>query len=251
MVAFSIRAGSFSFKPTLIPSLITLIIFALLLTLGFWQLSRARYKEALQASFAAQLNLPYTSIDQIDLTVEGARYRKVSVTGRYDGIHQILLDNQVLDGQPGYHVLTPLRLKGGKQAVLVNRGWVPLGASRQQLPAIGVTDVEVTLKGRIAQPANPGMRLAAPSDVDWPRVVQYLDYGEAATALGYALAPVVILLDPDMAEGYRRDWRPTPAGFGPERHRGYAVQWFALAATLLVIYCVVNTRRRHSNHSQD
>ncbi|MEE4375933.1 MAG: SURF1 family protein [Candidatus Competibacteraceae bacterium] len=250
MRAFSIRVGSFWFKPTLIPSLITLIVFPLLLSLGFWQLSRAHYKAALEMDFAAQLNLPYVPIEQLDLTAKNVRYRKVSATGRYDETHQILLDNQVLNGRPGYHVFTPLRFESSAPAVLVNRGWVPLGASRQQFPVIDVTDAEVTLRGRLAQPANPGMRLTNPSGAQWPQVVQYLDYAEIASTLGYALAPVVILLDSNMSNGYQRDWRPTPAGFGPERHQGYAVQWFALAATLLIIYCVVNTQRSHSDSSQ-
>ena len=250
MHAFSIRIGGFRFKPTLIPSLITFIVFPLLLSLGFWQLNRANYKEALEMDFAAQLNLPYAPIEQLDLSEKNVRYRRVSATGRYDGTHQILLDNQVLNGQPGYHVFTPLRFEDSAQAVLVNRGWVPLGTSRQQLPVIDVTDAKVTLRGQLAQPANPGMRLTNPNDAQWPQVVQYLDYDEMAAALGYALAPVVILLDPDMSNGYQRYWRPTPVGFGPERHQGYAVQWFALAATLLVIYCVVNTQRSHSDSSQ-
>ena len=65
--------------------------------------------------------------------------------------------------------------------------------------------------------------------------------GALAQELGYALLPVVLLLDPDQDQGFARDW--TPLQFGPERNVGYAVQWFGLAAALLVIYLVVNTRK--------
>jgi cytochrome oxidase assembly protein ShyY1 len=61
--------------------------------------------------------------------------------------------------------------------------------------------------------------------------------------LGYPLEPAVILLDPEAEGGYQRDWHPSFGGFGPERHQAYAVQWFSLAAALLVIYMVVNTHR--------
>jgi cytochrome oxidase assembly protein ShyY1 len=74
--------------------------------------------------------------------------------------------------------------------------------------------------------------------------VQYLEYPPLAAELGYSLAPAVILLDAAAPDGYRREWQPTFGGYGPERHRGYALQWFSLALALLVIYVVVNTHRR-------
>jgi len=43
-----------------------------------------------------------------------------------------------------------------------------------------------------------------------------------------------VLLDPAAPDGYRRNWRPSD--FGPERHIGYAFQWFALAVTLVILY---------------
>ena len=73
--------------------------------------------------------------------------------------------------------------------------------------------------------------------------MQFIDYERLSDALGYQLLPAVILLDPQQPHGYLRDWRPGFGGFGPERHLGYAVQWFALALTLIVIYVVMNTRR--------
>lgn len=241
--------GDFTFKPALVPSLITLAVLILLLLLGFWQLQRASQKRVLLERFATQFDLPYVPVDSIDSADPATRYRRVTAQGRYDKERQILLDNQIQAGQPGYHVFTPLRLSGKPQAILVNRGWLPLGVSRQQLPDIAVSDAEVTVRGRLSQPANPGLRLAEPA-AGWPRVVQYLDYGRMAAELGYSLMPAVILLDPDLAGGYRRDWQPRFEGFGPEVHRGYAVQWFALAATLVVIYIVVNTRKRRVSVKQ-
>lgn len=238
------HVGSFVFKPTLIPSLLTLVVMAILLALGFWQLDRARQKVLIEEDFMAHDNLPAVPVTTVDLT-NTALFRKVIAAGRYDARHQILLDNQVQDGRVGFHVFTPLQVPGMAQALLVNRGWVPLEASRQQLPDITVKEMDVVISGRIGQPANPGLQLVAPASekLSWPRVVQYVDYAKLATELGYPLAPAVILLDPQLEDGYRREWLPRFARFGPERHRGYAVQWFALAATLMVIYLVVNTHR--------
>ncbi|MFO1429597.1 MAG: SURF1 family protein [Candidatus Competibacteraceae bacterium] len=236
--------GRFTFKPALVPSLVTVVLLPILLSLGFWQLRRAHEKEALQMAFQAAVNASYTPIADLDPTAPETRYRGVIAPGRYDADHQILLDNQIQDGQPGYQVFTPLRPAGQTAAILVARGWVPLGPSRRQLPDLQVTTTPVTVRGRLSQPPSPGLRLAEPVGADsWPHVVQYIDYERLAQALGYPLLPVVLLLDPAAENGYRRDWRPQLGEFGPERHVGYAVQWFALAATLIVIYFVVNIKR--------
>lgn len=237
------------FRPTLIPSLVTLLLLPLLLYLGFWQLDRADQKETLQQRFQSYLDAPYVSITEVAPSDPASRYRKVVARGRYDAQHQILLDNKIENGRPGYHVYTPLKIAGEEHAILVNRGWIPLGSSRQQLPDVTVMDTDVAVRGRLSQPANPGLRLngAMTAAQRWPRVVQYLDYGRLSEQLGYALAPAVILLDPNAQGGYQRDWRPHFAGFGPARHRGYALQWFSLAAALTIIYGIVNIRRRRSN----
>jgi len=141
-------------------------------------------------------------------------------------------------------MLTPLRLAYGG-AILVNRGWTPLGESRQTLPNIAVTVEAITVNGWLAQPANPGLRLgdAAGADQNWPRVTPYIDYERLAAILGYPLRPALILLEPNQPQGYIRDWRPHFGGFGPERHQGYAVQWFALAVTLVILYLATHVRR--------
>jgi surfeit locus 1 family protein len=238
------RLRELSFKPALIPSVITFLTLPFLLALGVWQLHRAHQKEVLLADFKAHTALPYVPLSALDPTDPSSLYRRVIAEGRYDREHQILLDNQIRDGQPGYHVYTPLRLRGRPGGILVNRGWVPLGASREQLPDIEVPGADVTLKGWLAQPANPGLRLGEAARVSWPRVVQYLDYKDLVADLGYPLEPVVILLAPEEKNGYWREWRPQFGAFGPERHWGYAVQWFALALALLAIFIAVNIERR-------
>jgi surfeit locus 1 family protein len=65
-----------------------------------------------------------------------------------------------------------------------------------------------------------------------------------AGALGQPLYARLVLLDAGAADGYLREWRP--AGFAPERHVGYALQWYALALTLVVAYLVVSSRTRHA-----
>ncbi|HRD66136.1 MAG TPA: SURF1 family protein [Candidatus Competibacter sp.] len=216
----------------------------MLLGLGFWQLDRGRQKFELQAAFVERLRQPPVALAEVRVDDPANRYRRVTIVGRYDGAHQLLLDNQMCDGRPGYHVLTPLRLESGA-AILINRGWFALGVSRQELPDVSVSTDPITVGGWLAQPANPGLLLgdAAGADLRWPRVVPYVDYRRLAALLGYPLQPAVVLLEPDAAQGYVRDWEPRFGGIGPERHQGYAVQWFALAVALIILYLAINTRR--------
>ena len=245
--ASMIRLRGFIFEPALLPTIVTLLVLVLLLALGFWQLDRARQKEDLKTAFSFSLVQPPVPLSSLDPNDTRYRYRQVTTDGHFDGNHQILLDNQIFQGQPGYHVFTPLK-RPHEAAILINRGWVPLGKSRQQLPTIEVTEEPITVTGLLTQPANPGLRLGEPmaDQNTWPMVVQYLDYTAVAKRLGYPILSAVIALDPQSQYGYERHWQPNFARFGPERHLGYAVQWFALALTLIIIYVVINTRRELS-----
>ncbi|HXH02629.1 MAG TPA: SURF1 family protein [Candidatus Competibacteraceae bacterium] len=236
----------YAFRPGRVPTLVTLLLLPLLLGLGYWQWQRAAEKEALLAAFQTRQALPAVELAVLpDPAAADNRYRRVMVRGHYDSAHQILLDNQPDAGRPGLHVYTPLRLDGRTEALLINRGWLPWGSSRAELPDIALAQREVTVIGWLGQPANPALRLgSAEGQGGWPRLLGYLDYGALARQLGYPLLPVVLLLDPQVEQGYRRDWQPQFGGLGPERHRGYALQWFALAAALLIIYLAVNLRRR-------
>ncbi len=243
------RVGSLEFTPTPLPSLVTALLLALLVSLGFWQLGRAGDKEALARAFEIQAHLPAVALTTLDPADPATRFRRVTAQGRYDTQHQVLLDNQLREGRSGIHVYTPLRLVDMDAAILVNRGWLPWGASRLRLPEVALTVDAVQVEGLLSQPANPGLKLEGQAE-NWPRLVSFLDYEQISQDLGYPLLPAVILLDPAAAHGYGRDWEPRFPGLGAERHRGYAVQWFALALALLVIYLGTNTTRRRCGNDE-
>ncbi len=238
------QIGGWVFSPSWASTLALLLLLPFLLALGFWQLDRGHQKAELQAAFAERSHQPPIALTEVNPADIANQYRRIVASGQYDGAHQVLLDNQMRNGQPGYHVLTPLRLISG-DVILINRGWVALGESRQILPDIAAPTELVTVIGWLAQPAQPGLRLgnATGNDRRWPRVVPYVDYDRLAAILGYSLQPAVVLLEPEAAWGYWRDWQPHFGGFGPERHQGYAVQWFALAGALIILYLVATIRR--------
>ena len=163
--------------------------------------------------------------------------------GRYDSSRQFLQDNRTHQGQPGYFVLTPFRI-ADHGAVLVNRGWVPAGPDRNLLPEVGAPGGEQRLRGNVRLPREDLFVLGDTGygGAGWPRVVQRVELDAMQRSLGYPLAAWLVALDPDLPHGYVREWKAAP-GLSPDRHRGYAFQWFALATALLVIWVVVNLRR--------
>ncbi|MCK5478893.1 MAG: SURF1 family protein, partial [Methylococcales bacterium] len=168
---------------------------------------------------------------------EDLRYRKIELTGEYDEQHQFLIDNQIVNGQAGYFVMTPLKIDGVNKTVLVNRGWVALNKDRQILPKLSVTTLNTTLKGRINNFPVVGIRLAGaeiPTE-GWPSVVQVVDINILSKKLSVSLLPFQIELNADMNNGYKREWKKSTI-MPPEKHIAYAVQWFGLAITLTVLF---------------
>lgn len=236
------RVGKLEFRPGLWPSLVTLLLLGLLMSLGFWQLDRAGQKRALLAGYSTDRDATVIQLQPGVNSYADFSYQFASAAGQYDAGRQFLLDNRTYHGRAGYHVLTPFRLREQGAAVLVNRGWIPLGESRDKLPDPGVGSGSRMLLGRIKVPVSGSFTLGEEQPrAGWPYRIQRVDTARLGAELGYSLLPVVLLLAPDQPDGFVRDW--TPLSSGPERNVGYAVQWFGLAAALLVIYLVVNTRR--------
>jgi len=129
------RLGSYEFSPGLWPSIATLVLLPGMIWLGIWQLERAAWKQGLVDAHDASSQLAPVSLEWMLDAGEVSEYRPVAASGHYDLEQQLLLDNRTYLGHAGYHVLTPLRLKD-HAAVLVNRGWVPLGQSRAELPEL-------------------------------------------------------------------------------------------------------------------
>ena len=238
-------AGS-SFNFSLIPLLLYLALVTLLISLGFWQLGRADEKKIFLTKQQLSADKEVISLKSIiGADLESLRYRKVEISGRYDEEHQFLIDNQIVNGQAGYFVMTPLLVDGLKSAILVNRGWVALNKDRRVLPDVSITHQKATILGRVNNFPVVGIKLAGaeiPTD-GWPSVVQVVDSDVLAGRLGYSLVPFQVELNGEMNEGYHREWRKS-AVMPPEKHIAYAVQWFGLAITLTILFIWLGTKRK-------
>ena len=236
------RFGNHEFTPRLIPTLVTIVFLPVLVSLGFWQLDRAEQKREILRQYEQQAGITWNlnaGPQQTDVTP----YQKVEVAGRFDTEKQFLLDNKVHEGQAGYQEITPLVIQNSRQAVLVNREWVPQMRSRKQLPPIPTPSGDLEIHGKLKTKVGKSFHLGA-SGVEqdsWPRVIQWLDMAQIEKSLGYKVLPFMILQDADSPAGFVRDWYIKE--ITPEKNISYAVQWFALALALVIIFLVVNTHK--------
>ncbi|MEL7448850.1 MAG: SURF1 family protein [Pseudomonadota bacterium] len=231
------------FRPAIVPTIATLVLAPALAGLGFWQLSRADDKQALIDSFEqGAVSTPQTA-ELATLDASNDRYRRVELSGTFDAERQVLLDSMLHEGRAGFHVLTPLRIEGADVTVMVNRGWVATTGQRQADANLAVGTEPRRVEGVVDRFPKAGLALGeAQPGSEWPRTLLFPQAAEISAELGYEVLPWQLKLDGDEADGFVRQWRPVTT-FGPERHLGYAVQWFALCATLLIIFIAVNLKR--------
>ena len=237
-----IRIADRRFAPSLFATVLLILAVAAFVRLGLWQLHRAEEKQTLLQHYAAgeQTTLDLTAVDIASIPL----YQHVRARGHYEPAQQILLDNMPSQhGVAGYRVVTPFQLEQGGW-LLVDRGWVAMGATRSDLPSIPADSSERQIAGRYDTLPRAGIELAAVADTTtaWPRVMNYPHHTDIESTLKRSFVPGVVLLDPDQPEGYERVWQAR-FQFGPERHLAYAVQWFAFATAAIVIFLIVSFRR--------
>ncbi len=215
-------------------------------SLGQWQLGREQAKRAqLAAADVALASAP------VDLAIASRRtdveVAKVAGPGAFLVSPPLLLDNQRRGPAVGLRIYCAFLPKGG-QPLLVDLGWLPLGANRA-LPTVNCPEGEQVLAGLLVPPPSVGLRLGPglvrqPDSEAW--LATRLEPAEVSAA--WRLQPVlsenVLRLDPALPLGYPRDLALLANTLPPEKHRGYALQWFGLAAATVVILLVLNLRRR-------
>ena len=233
------RIGAFTFSPNVGPTLGAVALIALTLWLGRWQVHRGDEKEARQALLEARAaEAPVTLTGPVD-SAEPILYRRVRAAGVWMARGQIFIDNQIFEGRAGYHVMTPLQLAGKKDAVLVNRGWIARAPEYPRPPVVAVPEGPAQVSGMATLPPRRFLELA-PETLQGP-VRQNLSLDRYRAESGIAILPLVVLADA-AAPGLSavREQPDT----GVERHREYSLTWFSLAATTLVLWLVLNLKRR-------
>jgi len=239
----SIHISSYHFNPGIFSTLVTIALLYIMISLAFWQLDRAQFKDTLQQKIIARKNISATDVVELPASRESRRYIPVKFTGEYDVQHSFLLDNITLNRHVGYNVFTPVKIDGFK-TILVNRGFVSQGKTRDQLPMVDAPGGKITFSGLLD--FSPSRTLLLAEDVQetsrWPVVLQYIDLAEISDLLDDELYDMVLWLNPDEAGAYEYDL--PVLNLNAAKNSGYAFQWFAMSLALSIIYIVVNTTKK-------
>ena len=230
------------FRPRWWAVVLVVVLGAVMVSMGMWQMSRAEGKAELLARFENAASKPLREITA-GAWAEPGEIERAQARGRFDADRQLLLDNQSHDRKPGYRVWTPLQLEHGG-ILVVDRGWVPSGGDRSRPPALPTPEGEVAISGYWRTVPEPGLRL----DVDncvatpWPRIVQYPTVDELRCLYGEFVPGGVLLMDADVPGGFVREWASGPE-LSPSKHYAYAAQWFVFAALLVILLIIFSFRR--------
>jgi cytochrome oxidase assembly protein ShyY1 len=235
------------FRFRTVPFVATLILVLLGIVLGNWQTRRAAEKTALQARLdqgmaAAPLVLDGGAVDPARLA-----FHRVIVTGEFVPNWPVFLDNRPQEGRSGFILLMPFKIAGSGKYVLVARGWLPRNlAEHDRLPPYTTPTGRITLEGRVVDHLARAMQLGTPAPLKPNAIVQNTEPGELARASGLDLLPLVVeQTGPGLpGEGLLRNW-PAPS-LDIDRHKGYAVQWYALAAMAFLFFVITGFRRGRS-----
>ncbi|ATG72577.1 SURF1 family protein [Zobellella denitrificans] len=211
---------------------LTLLMTMLMVTMGIWQLSRADDKRQLLQEWQQRRDIAL-DLDET-LAIDNPFGYRLEVSGLYLAGGDLFLDNQMHEGRAGYRLIRPLQTPYGLLAV--DAGWWPADPDRRRLPVVAVPEGPVQLNGVLVRPYRPPLSLGGAPDPQTRRI-SGLDPDLLRARWGQRTLPFVLRLETEGTE-----WQPVV--MGPERHLGYAVQWFAMALAVWVA-ALVFYRRRH------
>lgn len=218
-------------------TILVLVVVALFVRLGFWQLDRLDQRRAQNAVLREALDAPPLDLAELlPNTPEALENRLATVTGTYDFAQERIVLLQTWQGRPGVLLLTPLMIAGkGDTAVLVNRGWVPQKEYEAgELGSYQATTNEVQVTGYLAR-SQPNH---APTSEPVGAEIYRMDIDAIAEALPYNLLPVILVDAPPEdtfdLEPPLRTPREVDLSEGP--HLSYAWQWFIFAVMTSGLY---------------
>ncbi len=231
--------------------LFTMLVFSLLIKLGFWQIDRALEKEQRQqriSELSQQQALSLTQVLALNGLQDGINDLPIQLAGKFVDDKVFLLDNQPDKGRFGYRVYQII--ESGGNAVLVNLGWVQGSIDRNVLPEIAAISGQHVINGHVRE-IEIGIQLQVQNltNPTWPLRVQQIELDKFSQLIGKKLLPFVVYLDKKESIGYKKNWQPIV--MPPEKHRAYAFQWFSLALAWisLMIWAAIKMSKSHHDNT--
>lgn len=237
----SLPRFKYSFTPSWAMILITFVFFSLFIRLGLWQLQRAAEKQHLVEISKQMLRKP--AIDWNGKLKLPEQYEAINVNGKFlDNI--LFLDNQHYNHRVGYNVLISLLLEDGK-IIIIDKGWVLADLrNRKKLPQIDLSLNNVKISGRAYYPSVNRMILGEQIEIISARssIIQSIDIPIISKFLQKSVYPFIIRDENSTDNSYIKEW--SIVSMPPARHYGYAVQWFAFALVILIIFIFLNLKKK-------
>ncbi|WP_395823007.1 SURF1 family protein [Collimonas sp.] len=208
------------------------------ISLAQWQTRRGDQKQLIEIKLQKMQSEPMLDFNQAlhassPLQVDDLEYRHLAARGKFISAWPVYLDNRPLNGVAGYYVVMPFKIAESEDAVLVARGWLPRDPSdRSRLSPYLTPSGTIQLEGLVRRNFGHVLQLGDPAPLRPGAILQNLGITELAAASKLKLQPFVIEQTSNAEDHLLRDW-PKPS-LGIERHRGYAFQWYALAAMALI-----------------
>lgn len=232
----------YRFEPRLWAVLVTVVFVIIFIELGKWQLTRADEKNTRHELLELYAKQPAVTLPSTLVRLEDFQYREVEVQGEFISEHTIFLDNKTHQGRAGYHVISPLKILNSEMLVVINRGWIATGNDRLVLPHVSEINGIVKISGLVVAPELRALKLT--EMVTEGKVWDQFNLRRYQEVTGKEIQPLMVLQRNQMEDSLIRNWdRP---GSGAEKNLGYAVQWFLLAATAIIIFLVLNVKRKNS-----
>jgi surfeit locus 1 family protein len=228
---------------SLLLDILFVVIFLILLRLGFWQLDRADQKNEINQNYLERQS-SLEVFDETDINEENL-WGKFSIEGEFTTSPNLYLDNQTYKREAGYVIYSPFLTRENK-VILVNRGWHDLIEDRNELPAVKKI-IDTMISGILTKVPSHGIILNTENieNINDSSIrIQRIDLGEIKEALNiqYEIYPFVLTLEPPIDENLKRHLILPVSN--SEKNYGYAFQWFAFALTLLIIFITLRIKNK-------
>ncbi|MGW0231695.1 SURF1 family cytochrome oxidase biogenesis protein [Actinopolymorpha singaporensis] len=220
----------FLLRPRWLAMMVAVVIAAAVcVELAGWQLHRLEARRAHNALVTSNSGVSARPVGYVlapgRSVGPGKEYAQVKARGTYDARHQILVRYRPLQGEPGFNVLTPLRLAGSRNAVVVNRGWIPSLRSTDapRAPAPPAGEVTVIARVRASEAADRPEKV-----IDGQ--VRFIQVRAISAVVPYPLLGDYVELArqvPAQRSDLPRMLPPPELSEGP--HLAYAFQWYMFA----------------------
>jgi len=236
----SLTGFKVSFTPQWRMALLALLLIVLFMQLGFWQIQRAHEKKHM-------LNEHYVLSKQLPRSWSPTnkppqQYEPLIIEGHFLP-HVFLLDNQHQQHQFGYDVISPLVLANGG-VILVDRGWIGGDVTRQRFPSVSKPMGQMKIKGTAYYPSAKNWLLGESLEKKKTQmaIIELVDVTLISQFLHKSVYPFIIRLSSEESHGYVRNW--SIVAMPPERHYAYALQWFVMALAILILFVVLNIKKK-------